>query len=99
MTLNVVKMIFVLSPGYATLPEPLQFVYMMVTNLAEGRFSVVTPAPNRLVDSNNYYPPHSELPAIWADISNAIQYSRIAAQLGWCWMKSWGWSCPTSPGY
>ena len=26
-----------------------------------------------MVDPNNYYPPHSELLAIWADISNAIQ--------------------------
>ena len=29
-TKNVVKIIFVLSPGYAALPEPLQFVYIMV---------------------------------------------------------------------
>ena len=67
------KIIFVLSPGYATLPEPLQFVYTMVTTLAEGQFSVIIPAPNRIMDPNNYYPPRSELPAIWADISNVIQ--------------------------
>ena len=72
-TKNVVKVIFVLSPGYAALPEPLQFVYKMVATLAEGRFYVIIPAPNRTVDPNNYYPPHSELPPIWADISNAIQ--------------------------
>ena len=72
-TKNVVKIIVVLSPGYATLPEPLQFVYTMVTTLAEGQFSVIKPALNRIVDPNNYYPPLSELPAIWADISNAIQ--------------------------
>ena len=35
-TKNVVKVIFVLSPGYATLPESLQFVYTMVTKAAEG---------------------------------------------------------------
>ena len=64
---NVVKIIFVLSPGYATLPEPLQFVYTMVTTLAEGRFSMIIPAPNRMVYPNNYYPPRSELPAIWTD--------------------------------
>ena len=34
---------------------------------------MIIPAPNRMVDLNNYYPPCSELPAIWADISNAIQ--------------------------
>ena len=72
-TQNVVKVVFVLSPGYAVLPELLQFVYTMVTTIAEGRFSVIIPAPNRLVDPNNYYPTRSELTAIWADISNAIQ--------------------------
>ena len=70
-TKNVVKITFVLSPGYTTLSE--QFVYTMVTTLAEGRFSVIIPAPIRILDPNNYYPPRSELPAFWADISNAIQ--------------------------
>ena len=60
-TKNVVKVIFVLSPGYAALPEPLQFVYTMVTTYAEGRFNVIITAPNRMVDPNNYYPPRSEL--------------------------------------
>ena len=63
-TENVVKVVCVLSPGYATLPEPLQFVYTMVTTIAEGRFSVIIPAPNRTVDPNNYYPSRSELLAI-----------------------------------
>ena len=72
-TKNVVKIIFVLSPGYATLPEHLQFVYTMLATLGEGRFGVIIPAPNRIVDPNNYYPPRSEIPAIWADIFNAIQ--------------------------
>ena len=34
---------------------------------------MIIPAPNRMVEPNNYYPPRSELPAIWSDISNAIQ--------------------------
>ena len=72
-TQNVVQVVFVLSPGYAALPKPLQFVYTMVTTIAEGRFNVIIPAPNRIVDPNNYYPSRSELPAVWADISNAIQ--------------------------
>ena len=67
------KIIFVLSPGYVTLLEPCQFVYTMVTILAEGQFNVILPAQNRIVDPNNYYPLRSELPAAWADISNAIQ--------------------------
>ena len=45
----------------------------MVTTLAEGQFNVIIPAPNRIVDPNNVYPLRSELPALWADISNAIQ--------------------------
>ena len=72
-TQNVLKVIFVLSPGYATLPELLQFVYTMVTTIAERQFKVIIPAPNRTVDPNNYYPSRSELPAIWANISIAIQ--------------------------
>ena len=52
-TRNVVKIIFVLSPGYAILPEPLQFVYTMITTIAEGQFNVIIPAPNRIVDPKN----------------------------------------------
>ena len=33
---QLVKIIFVLSPGHALLPEPLQFVYVMVVMLVEG---------------------------------------------------------------
>ena len=76
-THNVVKVVFVLSPGYAALPEPLQFVYTMVTTIAEGRFNVIIPAPNRVVDPDNYYPSRSELPDVWADISNAIFPTRL----------------------
>ena len=53
---QLVKIIFVLSPSYALLPEPLQFVYIMVVMLAEGRFDVMIPAPNRQVDPSFYYP-------------------------------------------
>ena len=70
---NVVTVVFLLSPGYAALQEPLQFRYTMVTTIAEGRFSVIILAPIRTVDPNNYYPSRSELPALWADISNAIK--------------------------
>ena len=75
-TKNVVKIIFVLSPGYAALPEPYE---ASVTTLAEGRFNVIIPAPNRMVDPNNYYSPRSELPAIWADISNVIQGLKVCS--------------------
>ena len=72
-TRNAAKVVFMLSPGYAELPEPLQFVYTMVTTIAEGRFDVINPAPKRSVDHDNYYPLRSELPVVRADISNAIQ--------------------------
>ena len=51
----------------------MQFVYVMVVMLAEGRFDVMMPAPNRQVNPSFYYPYRSELPAIWSDISSAIQ--------------------------
>ena len=72
-TNNAVKIVFVLSPGYAALPELLQFKYTVVNTTAKGRFVVIIPAPNRSVDHINYYPLRSELPAVWTDISNAIQ--------------------------
>ena len=70
---HLVKVFFMLSHGYALLPQHLQFVYAMVILMAEGRFDVMTSAPNRQVDPNIYYPLQSELPAICSDISNAIQ--------------------------
>ena len=45
----------------------------MVTTIAEGRFDVIIPKPNRSVDHDNYYPLRSDFPAVWADISNTIQ--------------------------
>ena len=47
---NVMKIIFVLLPGYTSLPEPLQFVYTMLALFAEVRFEMVVPAPNRTFD-------------------------------------------------
>ena len=74
-TKNVVKIIFVLSPGYAALPEPLQIVYTMVTTISRGTIQRdhIRAEQNRIVDPKNYYLLRSELPAVWADISNAIQ--------------------------
>ena len=42
-TKNAVKIVCVLSSGYAGLPEPLQFVYTIVTTTAEGRFDILFP--------------------------------------------------------
>ena len=70
---QLVKDVFILFTGYASLSEPLQFLYAMVALLAERRLDVVIPAPKRQVDRNMYYPFRSELPVRRLDISNAIQ--------------------------
>ena len=70
---QLIKVIFVLSPGYALLPEPLQFVFAMVLLMAERQYDVMIPAANRQVDPILYYPFQSGLPVIWSDISSAIQ--------------------------
>ena len=44
---QLVKVVVILSPGYASLPQPLQIVYAMVIVTTEGKFDVVIPAPNR----------------------------------------------------
>ena len=66
------QIVFILSPGYALLPEPLQFVSPMVISLAE-MVDVVIPAPNRQDDPNRYYPFRSEHPAVWSKKPSAIQ--------------------------
>ena len=61
---QLLKVVFVLCPVYASLPEP----SAMAVLLTEGRFDVMIPAPNRQVDPNLYYPFLSELSAIWSAI-------------------------------
>ena len=70
---QLVKVVFILIPGYDFLSEALQFVFVMVILFAEGRFDVVMPARNRKVDANRFYPSRSEHPAVWSEISRAIQ--------------------------
>ena len=72
-TRQLVKVIFMLSPGYSSLPENLQFVYALATLLVEKRFDVVIHATNRKIDHTMNSVFRSELPAVWSDISDAIQ--------------------------
>ena len=51
---QLVEVVFILSPGYASLTEPLQFVYAMIALLAEGRFDVVIQELNRQVNHKLY---------------------------------------------
>ena len=54
---QLVKVIFVLSPGDASLSEPLHFVCAMIVLLPDGRFDVMIYAPNRQVDPKLLSPP------------------------------------------
>ena len=64
---------FALSPGYARLPDGLKLVYAMVALLSEGKYDVIISAPNRGIEMENLRPLRAELPAVWSDISNAMQ--------------------------
>ena len=75
-TRQLVKVNFMLSPGYASMPEPLQLVYAIGVLLAERRLDAMISGPTRQVDPNLYYPLQSELPVIWSEISIAIQVFR-----------------------
>ena len=47
------KPVFVLSSGYAHLPDGLIFVYAKVPRLSGGKFNVIIPAPDREVEVTN----------------------------------------------
>ena len=92
------RVVFALSPGYAHLPDGLKFVYAMVALLSEGKYDVIISAANRMVEMENLRPIKAELPAVWSDISNAIEDLRTTRYTCWCWTRCWGWNCPTSVG-
>ena len=87
-----------LSPCYALLPEPLQFLYAMVIMLAEGQFDVMIPAPNRQVDPSFYYPYRSEFLAMWSGIYIAIQGFKDHSATRVVLDEGLGWNFPTSAG-
>ena len=47
------KAVFALSPGYAQLPDGLNFVYAMVAFLSEGKNDVIITTPNRGIEMEN----------------------------------------------
>ena len=67
------RAVFALPPGYAHLPYGLKFVYAIVALLSEGKYDVITSAPNREIEMENLRPLRDELPAAWSDISNAMR--------------------------
>ena len=66
------RAVFALSPGYASLPNGLKFVYAIVALLLEGKYDVIISASNREKEMKNLRPLRAELPAVWSDISNAM---------------------------
>ena len=66
------RAVFALSPGYASLPNGLKFVYAIVALLSEGKYDVNISASNREIEMKNLKQLRAELPAVWSDISNAM---------------------------
>ena len=68
------KVVFTTSPGYASMPPALQFVYAVLILIAEGsEWRILMAAPNRELEPVNLRLYRSELPAAWADISHALR--------------------------
>ena len=65
---------FTTSPGYASMPPALQFVYAMSILIAEGNaWRMLMAAPNRGLEPTNLRLLKSELAAAWADASHALR--------------------------
>ena len=68
------RVVFTTSPGYASMPPALQFVYAVLVLIAEGNARrIVMAAPNRGLKLPNLRIRKSELAAAWADVSHALQ--------------------------
>ena len=68
------RVAFTTSPGYASMPPALQFVYAMLIRIAEGNaWRVLMAAPNRELEPTNLRLLKSELAAAWVDMSHALR--------------------------
>ena len=68
------RVVFTKSPGYASMPPALQFVYAVLILLAEGNtWRILMAAPNRELEPTNLRLRKSELAAAWADVSHALR--------------------------
>ena len=68
------RVAFMKSPGYASMPPALQFVYAMLILAVEGNaWRVLMAAPNRELEPTNLRLLKSELAAAWADVSHAMR--------------------------
>ena len=68
------RVAFTKSPGYASMPPALQFVYAMLILTAEGNaWWILMAAPNCELDPINLRLLKSKLAAAWADVSHALR--------------------------
>ena len=68
------KVAFTTSPGYASMPPALQFMYAILILIAEGNgWRILMAAPNRELEPTNLRLRRSELAAAWADVSHALR--------------------------
>ena len=68
------RVVFTTSPGYASMPPALQFVYAVLILIAEGNaWRILMAAPNRELEPTNLRLRRSELAAAWADVSHALR--------------------------
>ena len=67
------RVVFTTSPGYASIPPALHFVYAILVLIAEGNaWRILMAAPNRELEPMNLRLRKSELAAAWADVSHAL---------------------------
>ena len=68
------RVVFTTSPGYASVPPALQFVYAVLILIAEGNeWRILMAAPNRKLEPTNLRLRKSELAAAWADVSHLLR--------------------------
>ena len=68
------KVVFTTSPGYASMPPALQFVYATLILIAEGNaWRILMAATNRELEPTNLRLRKSELAEAWADVSLALR--------------------------
>ena len=68
------RVVFTTSPGYASMPPALQFVYAALILIAEGNaWRILMATPNRELEPTNLRLRKSELAAAWADVSHALR--------------------------
>ena len=68
------KVAFTTSPGYASMPPVLQFVYAILILIAEWNgWRILMAAPNRELEPTNLRLRRSELAAAWADVSHELR--------------------------